>query len=105
MYVCNSPVNRCHFASAASCLTQHDERRGTNLLLLACQAGSAACVEELIARCHASVSCTNLHGDTPLHVAAGEGFLHVVELLIDRFGADATALDNVRSEHSAALLP
>jgi hypothetical protein len=73
----------------------HEERRLTTLLLIAACAGSAACVEELVTRCGSDArGPQNSHGDTAMHAAAGEGFTHVVELLLDRYGADAAALDN-----------
>ena len=54
------------------------------ILHIACEFGQIECVKWIVKlpSCSSLLQCTNLKGDTPLHLAAREGHLHVVKALL-----------------------
>jgi ankyrin repeat protein len=78
---------------------------GTRAILTAAASGDLAAVESELARDAAAARASNETGDTPLHHAAKNGHLHVVEALIAaRAAIDTERGDGYRPIH-CALMP
>uniref|UniRef100_A0A7E4VQV6 ANK_REP_REGION domain-containing protein n=1 Tax=Panagrellus redivivus TaxID=6233 RepID=A0A7E4VQV6_PANRE len=58
----------------------------TSAVLIACEEGNLAALEQLANVHRVSLAVSNEHGETPLHIAAGGGFEQVVAFLAGKGG-------------------
>lgn len=71
-------------------LKQHIDRveiqttvHGNNVLHVATQFGQSQCVDEILQVCPSLLCRENIRGETPLHMAAREGYADIVKALIE----------------------
>lgn len=64
-----------------------------NLLFIAAKYGHLATIKELI-KYKTNINCANVHGQTPMHVAADRGYEQIVDLLAPYVDVDLTDNNN-----------